>query len=245
MNFTFGIITNNGQYLFDAIKSIINLNIPNYEIVIVGNVDFKINLSENIKFIEFFDNCNNFSISTKKNIITENSNFENIVYLHDYIFFDKNWYDGFLKFDSDFEVCMTKIFNKDGTRYRDWCLWQDDANNFVSINNYLIPYDIQNLSEMMYISGSYWIAKRDFMLKNPLDDRLKWGQGEDVEWSLRVRDKTIFKINKESSVHLLKQKDRVFNETTDLENLVLKKIKNYNNKNSYDMLIKNHIGRWL
>lgn len=242
MEFSFGITTNNGQYLDNIIKSIIDLNIDKYEIIVVGNLCDPI---ENINFIEFDDTSKNFSISTKKNIITENSKFENIVYLHDYVSFDKDWYNGFLKFGNDFDVCMTRILNSDGSRYRDWCLWKDDADKFVSPNNYLIPYDIDNLSGMMYISGAYWIAKKEFMINNRLNEKLKWEQGEDVEWSLRVRNKTNFKINTESCVHLLKQKNRIFNEVNINEDRLLRTIKDYDNKNSYDMLIKNHIGKWL
>lgn len=242
MEFTFGIITNNGNYIETIIKSIIDLNVKNYEIIVVGKLNRNI---ENIKYIEYLDDLENFSISTKKNIITDNSKFENIVYLHDYISFDKDWYKGFLYFGNDFDVCMTKILNKDGSRYRDWCLWQDDAKKIVSNGNYLIPYNIKNLSNMMYISGSYWVAKKKFMVENRLNEKLKWNQGEDVEWSLRVRNKTHFKINTNSFVNLLKQKDRIFNETSSQENFKLSKMDSYDNRNSYNELIKNHIGKWL
>ena len=98
---------------------------------------------------------------------------------------------------------------------------------------------------MMYISGAYWIAKKEFMLKNPLNEILKWGQGEDVEWSLRVRELTEFKINANSIVKLMKYKDRIFNETTDSENLILNNIRSYQNKESYSHLIKNHLSKWI
>lgn len=244
MDFTFGIITNNGQYVESVINSIIDLNIDigKYEIIVVGNLNKKI---ENINFIEYVDDSKHFSISVKKNIITDNSKFENIVYLHDYVSFDKNWYNGFLNFGNDFDVCMTRMVNKDGNRFRDWCLWKDDGEKFLSTNNFLIPYSIKNLSSMMYISGSYWIAKKKFMIENRLNEKLKWNQGEDVEWSIRVRNKTDFKINIESCVNLLKQKDRIFNETTLEENLKLSSIEKYDNINSYDDLIKNHLSKWL
>jgi hypothetical protein len=171
MNFTFGIITNNGHHINDVANSIRRLNIDNYEIVIVGKSDSLHNNSD-IKFIEFEDPSVNFSISEKKNLITDNSRYENIVYLHDYIELDAGWYESFLEFGEDFEVCMSRIINQDGSRYRDWCLWRDDADKFVSNGNYLIPYEIKNLSKMMYISGAYWVAKKIFMLDNRLNERL-------------------------------------------------------------------------
>jgi hypothetical protein len=45
---------------------------------------------------------------------------------------------------------------------------------------------------------------------------LLWGQSEDVEWSLRIREKYDFSMNKHSSVQLLKYKDRAFDESDEL-----------------------------
>ena len=58
----------------------------------------------------------------------------------------------------------------------------------------------------MYISGAYFCAKKQFMLKYPLDETLIWGQGEDVEWSFRSREIWNYKCNPNSIVKLLKYK---------------------------------------
>ena len=58
----------------------------------------------------------------------------------------------------------------------------------------------------MYISGTFFCVKKDFFLENLLDESLVWGEGEDVEWSLRIRDKTQFKMNCMSTVKYLKLK---------------------------------------
>jgi glycosyltransferase involved in cell wall biosynthesis len=244
MDFTFGIITNKGEHLGEVINSILNLNIPNFEIIIVGELEEDIH-HEKIKLIIFKDYSIHFNISVKKNIITEESKYENIVYLHDYVSICVDWYTGFLEFGGNFDICMTRMVNIDGSRYRDWCLWQDDANKYVGNLNYLIPYDMSHLSSMMYISGAYWVAKKSFMINNKLNENLSWGQGEDVEWSLRVRNKTEFKMNTLSSVKLLKNKNRIFNETNNVENNILYNIKYYDNTNSYNELVKNHLGKWI
>ena len=213
MNFTFGIITNNNanKFLEKIIDSIERLSIPNYEILIVGNTNISAN---NTRIIFFDESLRKSGITKKKNIITNEAIYENIVYLHDYILFDKNWYEGFLKYGSSFSVCMTPILNLDGTRFRDWSIWPHN-NNFMdkvvlSNRQCLIPYDMSHLSPYMYISGSYWVAKKIVMLRYPLDENLSWGEGEDVEWSLRVRKRIQFSCNSFSQVHLLKQKDRAF-----------------------------------
>lgn len=239
MDFTFGIVTSEQtcSYINTIIDSINKLNISNYEILIFGisGVD-----SDNILYIN-----TNSNLSTKKNMISEKSKYENIVFIHDYIIFDDNWYSGYLEYGDNFDICMNVILNKDLSRYRDWCLWLYDANKYVSNNNYLIPYDMNNISNMLYISGAFWVAKKSFMLKNKLNEKLGWGQGEDVEWSLRVRELIEFKFNINSKVKLLKQKDRIFNLTTEEENMKLREIKNYDSSNSYNDLIKNHLSQWI
>ena len=75
----------------------------------------------------------------------------------------------------------------------------------------LIPYDMTHLSKYQYISGTYWVAKKDIMLQFPLDENLCWGQGEDVLWSKQVREKYHFSMNPYSTVKSLKFKDPAFN----------------------------------
>lgn len=244
MNFTFGIVTdgNSGDRIDRIIDSIEITMTDYYEVIIVGGNS---NNRKNTRVIEFIDDSGPAKISEKKNIITSEAKYENIVYLHDYIEFTKEWYTEFELFGDDFDVCMNSILNPDMSRYRDWCLWMDDAKEYVENNNYLIPYDLKNLSKMMYISGAYWVAKKKFMTENMLNEKLRWGQGEDVEWSIRVRKITEFKINERSIVKLMKHKDRIFNEPTGIEISRLRNIRAYNNADDYENLIKNHISKWI
>ena len=215
MEFTFGIITsgNNFDDISKIITSIKNQHIKNYEIIIVGGEN-AFELEEVIIHYPFDDTLKNGWITKKKNIITSKAKYENIVFMHDYIILHKNWYKGFLKFGNDFEIAMNKIYNKDNKRLRDWCLWTDNGNFVDNIVNpklrCLLPYNVENLNEFMYISGTYWVAKRKLMEENPLNENLLWGQGEDVEWSKRVRNIYSFKMNKHSKVLSLKQKRNDF-----------------------------------
>jgi hypothetical protein len=229
MNFTFGIVTNgsNDNNINEIIDSIESQNIPKYEIIIVGNSIVK---RKRTKIIEFDESIKTSWITRKKNIITNFSEFENIVYLHDYIKFDVGWYDGFLKFENSFDLCMNKIINFDGTRYRDWCLcmWNDpniphidgQYNRLISDivepgMRCLLPYDENKFTKHMYFSGAYWVAKKSVMLEFPLDENLVWGQGEDVVWSMKVREKYNFSMNKYSKVKMLKYKSVLYNNVDD------------------------------
>ncbi len=229
MKFTFGIITGgNEENLNIVIDSIENENIPEYEIVIIGGNEFN---RKNTIVIPFNENEKRMWITKKKNIITQIAKYENIVYMHDYIKLLPGWYENFLKF-GNFDLCMNRIINTDGSRYRDWTLWAKDAtDNGVTSPGYMLPYTETSLSKYMYFSGAYWVGKKNVMIEFPLDQNLIWGQGEDVKWSQQIRKKYNFSINSESSVQLLKYKDPVFVEINEDDLNKIKGVSNasYNN----------------
>jgi hypothetical protein len=161
------------------------------------------------KCLDFNENIKPGWITKKKNILCSEAKYENIVLMHDYLIFHASWYDGFLKFGEKWDVAMNVILNLDGSRFRDWCLNPYDVippRGPVQNREFFLPYDEDCLSEKMYISGSYWVAKKDFMLKYPLNEDLVWGQSEDLEWSNIVNKKTKFKMNIHSTVQCLKYK---------------------------------------
>lgn len=228
MKFTFGVITSgySDDFLSQTISSIKKLSIPEYEIIVVGNTS----INDSIVKISFDESIKDKWITRKKNIITYNASYENIVYCHDYIIFDENWYKGFLKYGNDFDLCMNQILNKDNTRFRDWCVWIWNYNFMDQIvepnKECLIPYDMDHLSKYMYFSGAYWVAKRNVMLEYPLNEKLSWGEGEDVLWSKQIREKYQFSMNKYSTVRLLKQHEVAFNVATEKTILKLNELKN-------------------
>lgn len=214
MKFTFGIITEgrSDQFLNQVIDSIEQQNIPEYEVIIVGN---SLVSRKNTKVIPFDESVKNAWITKKKNLITDNAKYENIVYSHDYVVFEHDWYQGFLEFGEDYKICMTKIVNADYSRFRDWVIWPHNdsiTDEIVRVNREcIIPYDITHLTKHQYISGTYWVAKREVMKEYPLDEKLSWGEAEDVIWSIQVRNKYSFSMNTYSTVRLLKFKSVVFN----------------------------------
>jgi len=248
MDFTFGIITGGGEELkiFQIIESIEKQNISNFEIIVVGDCNIE---NKNLIKIQFDENIKSMWISKKKNIITDNAKYNNIVYLHDYVKLEDGWYNGFLNYGDDWNICMTKIINNDNSRFRDWCLWSDDGKNIIP--NYdsgrnLLPYNLTHLSKAMYISGAYWISKKIVMEKYKFDERLGWAQGEDVEWSIRVRDEYDFNMNENSTVKLLKHKWHGQIPLNDNEVNILINTKDYNrNKETYKKLLENHLKNYI
>jgi hypothetical protein len=215
MNFTFGIITtgNSDDNLNLIIDSIESQNISEYEIIIIGNSNVN---RKNTFIIPFDETIKDAWITRKKNLITINSKYENVVYTHDYVLFEPGWYEGYLRFGNNFKVCMNKIVNPDNTRITDWVIWPHNENFMDDIvlptRECLIPYDMNHLSKYMYISGTYWVAKKEVMEEFPLNESLSWGESEDVDWSKRVRNKYEFSINSYSTVKTLKYKYKHFNE---------------------------------
>lgn len=240
-------ITEEYKYLYNLVDSIISLNIDRslYEIVIVGGDKECINhIIYQFRYFDFYDMGDVGEIikhiphephlTKQKNLITKHAKYENIVYMHDYLELDKNWYYGFCYFDAVMQpyggwgVIMNRILNADGKRYRDWVSWDDPRYGKPWVcrekwcpleglrfegSPHLVPYSDYNINHM-YISGAYWVAQKYFMEMYPLNEDLQWGEGEDVEWSLRVRDSDhiMYEFNPFSTVHLQKQKDVVFPE---------------------------------
>ena len=123
-SWSFGIITNNliiknkaiafeNEQVISILNSISSLNIPKekFEIIIVGGNNVGNLVLDNIKIIDFDESIKKAWITKKKNIIIDESKFENIAIVHDYVFFDKNWYEGYLKFETDMTSSEAGIGN--------------------------------------------------------------------------------------------------------------------------------------
>jgi len=185
MDFTFGITTDykTPDRLLETIRSIKSLNIPNYEILLTGPTHSQID--PDVTQIPF-DESEHMWITKKKNILSQSAKYENIVLMHDYYIFDHKWYSSFLEFGNVWDIATNTQLYIDGSRYRyDWVIWDhDDIPRYTQISP-----DDWSLTKSMYISGSYMIVKKYVMDNQPLNENLIWGQEEDVEWSLRVRDR--------------------------------------------------------
>lgn len=238
------------------IDDIEKLKILNYEILISGLNFIDRKNTKVIKYEGKYDNIpslnslgfeGNFTeeggwfpghITAKKNYMTKYAKYENIVFSHDYVTYDEDWYDGYLRYGDDFGVCCNRVLTLKNERYMDWMIWPFNNSKLDKIvsggvksghfgRECLLPYDITNLSKYMYVQGSYWVAKKEVMLKYPLDESKVWGMGEDVEWSMRYRSssKNIFSINNRSTCKLLKEKKSVFKECS---SEVVEKLREFN-----------------
>jgi hypothetical protein len=216
MQFTFAIITdgNSDERVEKIIDSILSNDIPKnkYEIIIIGTSKIK---HSSCKIIDTSERVPKNAISIKKNVAAICARFENIVLLHDYVAFRNDWYKNFVTFGNDWDVCVTRIVNTDGKRFRDW--FKVVGGNPVDILTRhhsevhfgleFVPYEDTNHIRNTYVSGTYFVVKKNFLLDYPLDNERKWGEGEDVEWSYRVNQFWNYKVNPKSEVFFLKDKN--------------------------------------
>jgi len=213
MDFTFGIQTNgaNPEFVDRIVRSIREQSIPNYEILIVGKNDIS---GADVTTIPFDEVAYPMSVTKKRNLITRNAKYENIVMLHDYIVLTEGWYEGFLSFGSNFSLCNSKIVDLHGRRGIDYTLYSPFLIPMNLRHKQLLPYDYppsQRLSKIMYLPGNYIVIKRDVALKFPFDERLRWNELEDVVLSQEVTDAGhISQCNPYSTVRLIKDKGEYY-----------------------------------
>lgn len=187
MKITFAITTDysNWKQLEEVYESIKNLNIPEYEVITIGPDDYNYD-NDNFRFINFDETQKEKWVTRKKNILCQEAKYENIVLMHDYYVFDKDWYNSYLEFGTDWDICSNAQLLQNGKRhFTDWVIW--DCPLYPRYAS--LPYDEWALTHYMYQSGGYMLVKKQLMLDNPFNEELSWGQADDVEWSLRVRHK--------------------------------------------------------
>lgn len=210
--------------LSKTISSIEKQDLPHYEIIVVGD-NPKLDVLPQIKHQAFKETrlirkgflrrlltlLNEFrlqkpnlinvsgAISEKKNTGARQAKFDKLCIMHDYIILNDGWKRGVEKFSKNWDILLNPVYNQDGKRFRDWCNW-----DYMGTEPCHQDYEIS--TQRMYCSGTYFCAKTDFFLEHPFDERLYWGEGEDVEWSLRIQKHTTFKFNHSSSVKFSKLK---------------------------------------
>jgi len=143
-----------------------------------------------------------FAISKKKNFGAKYAKYDKVVISHDYLYFLSGWkkgYDGF----EDFTVCTNVVLDEQGNRHMDWVVW-----DYPGVGIGLLPYN-QECTEYQVIGGNYFVVKRDFFLSNPMNENLRWGEAEDIDWAFSIRKKTKFKVNPASKVQYQKFKKGV------------------------------------
>jgi hypothetical protein len=231
MNITFGIVTHgqNPDLLKQAKQSIYkNFHLED-ELIIVYDDRAVFGYDRSDGGITFNGLGCDFTekpgmICHKKNMIVSQAQNPVVVLMHDYLSLNEDWRSQWDDFGYDWDIACNRIVNTDGSRFRDYCSWDDPKNppawmqvepwclegRFCAGTPKLEKYDYEN--PYWYISGAYYLIKRDFAMNNKLDESLLHCHAEDVEFCLRIRDKANYKFNRSAVCRLLRNKDVVLGE---------------------------------
>jgi hypothetical protein len=184
MQMTFGIMTiyDDIPRLNAVIESINALKIPKFEILVAGSyANDHSGVNPLVQHV-----LSDGWLPKKKNLVAKLAQYENLVLLHDYYVFDPEWYEGYYRFGDKWGICSNPQYLLNGKRhFTDWVLW-----DHPTLPRYhSLDYEDWSQTKYQYISGGYFLVKRDFLRDNPINEAMPPGSPEDVEWSLRVRDK--------------------------------------------------------
>jgi glycosyltransferase involved in cell wall biosynthesis len=169
----------NGKRLGVLNKCILSsLNIAD-ETIVVGNVS---SITHDVIKIEATDLANGGFISAMRNIGAAHATGDIIINADDDIYFPFNFKKKLLKFvnaNPNFGSVTTKVVGINGSRYWDRAI--HTANN----ESFMIEYNEEHPD--LYYSGAFIIRQKWFADKYKWDDRLKYYEKEDVEYSNRIR----------------------------------------------------------
>lgn len=177
--------------LEQVINSIKALHIPKVEILIAGSY------TTDNPWVGF---SGTQTVTTdgwtpkKKNLVAKMAQNDILCLLHDYFLFDPDWYNAWVAFNSStpWEMASNPQYLINGKRhFTDWVIW-----DHPTLPRYhSLSYGDWTKSQYQYISGGYFLVKRDFLREFPFNEELLPGSAEDVEWSKRVRHRGVMVCN--------------------------------------------------
>lgn len=190
---SFGIITNGKKkrQVDELIDSIISQNVPNYEIIICG--DFKsdkhsIVLIDDVKI----ENEIRGPITIKKNKIAKQAKYENLIILHDRYLFPNDWFKKMKNYGNYFDILTVPNIGPKGGRVNDWGKYLSKPSQISHFNGQSISLPYTTWSQDWYSQGGLIIIKKNLYNKILLDERLFWGELEDIQFSKIANLKGLF-----------------------------------------------------
>jgi len=171
---SFGIITGGKRddWVDMEIESIKRLKIPHYEIIVCGGYKKR----KGIVHIPFGDNE---GIGLGKNKICKRAKYENIAISHDKFIYDPYWFQGMKRYGNYFQVLGCIIHDSFGNRAGDWITYGNSWYSLPRIG--LLEYD--DWDKHIYLDGGFYIIKRSVWEIVKWNEKIVWGQAEDIALS--------------------------------------------------------------
>ncbi len=172
MNISFIIITGGlkPKHVKRLITSIRKQEIPEYESIIVGNVDKlcidPMSLGSTVKTISLVDAASKGELGVMRNAGCRHARYENIVILDDDLLLTKDWYKNLLLFEKQYDILTCQIRLPDGGRYWDHACYQSPKNGHVTLEHY-------EEDDHLYMSGGC-----SWLMKSYVFDKIQYDSSE-------------------------------------------------------------------
>ncbi|MFC1682570.1 hypothetical protein ACFL0X_03050, partial [Nanoarchaeota archaeon] len=238
-------VTGGGRddWIDKEVKSIINLEIPKFEIIVCGG-KYKGKYKDKVKYVSFDHKL--AWITKKKNLICENAKYENLIITHDRFIFDKNWYQGIKKYGNYFEVLSCIIRDIRGRRADDWVAFERDKDGVYGTPGHL---DYRDWDKNSYVDGGLYILKKSVWERCKWDESFEGDSTEDAQMSKDFEQNGfIIRFNPFSSCKTLKERGNWSKFKFNKHRFILPqdrplktRIKNWIKKNSIRYIVRGRI----
>jgi|WetSurMetagenome_2_1015567.scaffolds.fasta_scaffold106817_2 hypothetical protein len=132
----------------------------------------------------------------KKNRIIHAARYNNLVLMHDRMIIPGGWYDGMKEYGNYFEILVVPVYEtgKIGKRILDWMSFESTPLDFKRDRVVMLPYD--EWSPQVYVDGGFLVGKKSILEKVLFDERLHWGEMEDLHFSRELyQHGALFSLN--------------------------------------------------
>jgi hypothetical protein len=164
------------QRLQEELASIRALALAHYEIIVAGNVPDA--LPDDVRGIHAPELAFTGRLGAMRNRACDAARYETLIVADDDMLFHPEFGEA-LRQGGDWDVLCVRLLNPDGTRYWDWATIGGPRGHM------LLDYD--DTDAHVYVTGGLAV------MRAPVHERVRWDdergfyQGEDVEWSARLR----------------------------------------------------------
>jgi glycosyltransferase involved in cell wall biosynthesis len=173
------------------IESIRAQRIPNSEILVGGEIPA--DLGDDLTVVPSVEAARAGRLGEMRNQLAGRARFDHLVMADDDLIFHADFHRGLQDFGEDYDVMCVRVLSPDGTRYWDWTTFGGPRGHVL--------LDYTEDDPFVYASGAFCVMKAAVFDRVKWDERLGFYQGEDVEFSRRLREAGFsIKFNIHSSV---------------------------------------------
>jgi hypothetical protein len=180
VRYSFCIITDSQEpeKTIREIESIRAQNIPDYEILLAGDVSESLSKIVTLTLL-MPDDAHAGRLGAMRNAVVKQARGEIVIVLDDDLYLHPGFYAGLMEYGDNWDVLSCRILNPDGSRYWDWKISKMGYNR-------LIPYD--STDPDISLTGGLLIARAWVFGRVTWDAERGFYQAEDVDFTNKLKD---------------------------------------------------------